>query len=211
MMDVPCYRVTNTAFTPSEGVSAPLIYVGRGMLPASLWRRDARGKIVVAEVPFPTLPVGLILKALGGGYYLSDPEEIITPGSRMKLIFVRPNFMGQFLDLDLEGMRVPLQEMRLPWDVYWNAVKSGARGVVLILTNMVGDSCTHCGPYDACLKPIPAVWVGKEEGHLLREAARRGDKATLVLGLHLSQPLCGGLSYEDPPTPRSEKDHRHTL
>ncbi|MGQ9476490.1 MAG: M28 family peptidase [Actinomycetota bacterium] len=180
-VDVPCFRVTNTAFTPKEGVTAPLVYVGRGMLPASLWRKEVRGKIVVAEVPFPTLPVGFLLKALGGGYYLSDPEGSITPSSRLKLVFVRPNFMGQFLDVELENMRLPLQEMRLPWDVYWNAVKQGAQGVVLILTNMVGSSDTHCGPYDACLKPIPAVWVGKDKGHLVRAAAERGEEATLVL------------------------------
>ncbi len=56
-----------TAFTGREGVTAPLIYVGRGRLSASFWKKEVRGKIVVAEVPFPTLPTGRLLKALGNG------------------------------------------------------------------------------------------------------------------------------------------------
>ncbi len=54
--------------------------------------------------------------------------------------------MGQFPDIDLGGMRLPLQEIRLPGDVYWKAVKNGAKGVASILSNMMGGSFTHCGP-----------------------------------------------------------------
>ena len=180
-IDVPCFRVQNTAFTSGRGVTAPLAYVGRGWLPGAMKRAGVKGKIVVADVPFPTLPTGALLRLLGGGYGISDPDGSLTLGARMKLIFVRGNFPGQFLDLDIDDVRLPLESLRLPWDVYWRACRHGARGVVLILCDMPGNSNTHFGPYDACMKPLPALWVGRYDGEGLRSLAKRGAMATLVL------------------------------
>ena len=180
-VDIPCFRVQNTAFTGEHGVTAPLVYVGRAWLPGALGRADVRGKIVVADAPFPTLPTGVVLKLLGGGYGVSDPDNSISVGTKMKLIFVRSNFPGQFLNVDIGDTHLPLEDMRLPWDVYWRACRHGARGVVLILSDMLGNSNTHFGPYDACMKPIPALWVGKYDGERLRSLAKRGDRATMVL------------------------------
>ncbi|MBN2027978.1 MAG: M28 family peptidase [Actinobacteria bacterium] len=179
--DIPSFRVQNTGFTGEHGVTAPLVYVGKAWLPGALKRADVRGKIVVADVPFPTLPAGLLLKLLGGGYGLSDPAKRISLGTRMKLIFVPGNFPGQFLNIDIDDTHIPLGDMRLPWDVYWRAHQQGARGVVLILSNMPTNSNTHFGPYDACMKPIPALWVGKYDGEELRSLAKSGAKATLIL------------------------------
>jgi hypothetical protein len=179
--DIPCFRVQNTAFTGERGITAPLVYVGAAWLPGALRRADVRGKIVVADVPFPTLPAGLLIKLLGGGYGISDPEKRITAGTGMKLVFVRGNFPGQFLNVDMDDVRLPLEDMRLPWDVYWRAHRLGAEGLVLILSGMPTNSNTHFGPYDACMKPIPALWVGKYDGELLRSLAKRGASATMVL------------------------------
>jgi len=179
--DIPSFRVQNTGFTGEQGVTAPLVYVGKAWLPGALKRADVKGKIVVADVPFPTLPAGLLLKLLGGGYGISDPDKRISLGTRMKLIFVPGNFPGQFLNIDIDDTHIPLGDMRLPWDVYWRAHEQGARGVVLILSNMPTNSNTHFGPYDACIKPIPALWVGKYDGEKLRSLAKRGGEATLIL------------------------------
>ena len=179
--DIPCFRVQNTAFTGKQGVTAPLVYVGRAWLPGALRRADVRGKIVVADVPFPTLPTGLVLKMLGGGYGVSDPDNEMSLGTKMKLVFVRGNFPGQFLNVDIDDTHLPLKDVRLPWDVYWRACRHGAAGVVLILSDMPTNSNTHFGPYDACMKPIPALWVGKYDGERLHSLAKRGARATLVL------------------------------
>jgi len=179
--DVPCFRVQNTAFTGEGGITAPLVYVDRAWLPGAFKRAGVEGRIVVADVPFPTLPTGVLLRLLGGGYGVSDPGKTFTPASRMKLIFVRSTFPGHFLDIDIGDIHLPLEDIRVPWDVYWRASRYGARGVVLILSNMPGGSNTHFGPYDAYMKPIPALWVGKYDGRRLRSMARRGAVATLVL------------------------------
>jgi len=179
--DVPCFRVQNTAFTAQEGITAPLVYVERAWLPGVLKRAGVEGKIVVADVPFPTLPTGVLLKLLGGGYGVSDLENSFSLASKMKLIFVRSTFPGHFLDIDIGDVHLPLQDIQVPWDVYWKASRYGARGVVLILSNMPSNSNTHFGPYDARMKPIPALWVGKYDGQRLRSLAARGDTATLTL------------------------------
>ena len=101
--------------------------------------------------------------------------------SRMKLIFVRSTFPGHFMDVDIGDVHLPLEDIQVPWDVYWRACRHGARGVVLILSNMPTNSCTHFGPYDARMKPIPALWVGKYDGQRLRSLAARGAEANLTL------------------------------
>jgi len=180
-VEIPSFRVTNTAFTGERGITAPLVYMERSWLPGAFKRKDVRGKIVVANVPFPTLPVGLMLKLMRGGYGVSDPDNSFSLASRMKLIFVRPSFAGHFLDIDIGDSHIPLGDLRLPWDIYWNACDHGALGVVLILSNMISNSSTHCGPYDSCMKPLPALWVGKHDGERLRSLAKQGATATLVL------------------------------
>jgi hypothetical protein len=179
--DVPCFRVQNTAFTPGDGITAPLVYVDKAWLPGAMKRAGVEGKIVVADVPFPTLPTGVLLKLLGGGYGVSDPENSFSLSSKMKLIFVRSTFPGHFLDVDIGDTHLPLEDIRVPWDVYWKASRCGARGVVLILSNMLTNSSTHFGPYDARMKPIPALWVGKYDGQRLRSLAAKGTTATLTL------------------------------
>ena len=77
---VPSFFLVNAGFTGPEGVRAPLVYVGQGR-PKDLDRKDVSGKIVVADVPFPYLPTGLLLtflKFLGASYFISDPRNSIT-------------------------------------------------------------------------------------------------------------------------------------
>jgi hypothetical protein len=164
----PSFFVVNTGFTSGQGVTAPLAYVGVGRR-RDFARIDAEDKILVADVPFPYLPTGALMK-LFAAYHLSDPDRSISLRSGQRLNFVRRNFMGG-----------DDAETAPETDVYWQAVRRGARGVCLILRDQPGNSNTHYGPYDGVPKPIPAVWIGSRDGERLRHQARQGRTATLIL------------------------------
>ena len=168
--EIPCFFTLNTGFTDSTGITAPLVYVGRGKL-KDFKRVDVSGKIVVAEVPFPYLPLGTLMKLLGAAYSISDPEKSITIGTGQWLNFARLNFLGEFGD----------QPQKDSWDVYRDAKENGAIGVCLILRNQPSKYNTHYGPYDGKMKSIPALWIGKYDGIRLRELAKQGKRATLKL------------------------------
>ena len=112
--EIPSFFVLNTGFTPKSGISAPLAYVGVGDQ-KDFRQTDVKGKMVVAEVPFPKLPTGLLLRGIGSSYVVSNPCGSFKLSSTQYLNFVRKNFMGQ-----------STLETAPPTDVYWNAVKNGA-------------------------------------------------------------------------------------
>jgi hypothetical protein len=167
--EIPGFFVVNTGFTGPEGVSAGLVYVGIGR-PRDFERKKVAGKIVVAEVPFPKMPYGALLKLSGAAYAISDPDGAITLSSTQYLNFVRQNFLGG-----------TTAETAPAGDVYWQAYRRGAAAVCLILRDQPSNSNTHYGPYDGIMKPLPALWIGKYDGIKLRESAQAGAPATLVL------------------------------
>jgi len=169
---IPCFFCLNTGFTPPEGITAPLIYLGRGNS-KDFRNVDVSGKIVVADVPFPFIPIGLLfrfLKLLRGVYHISDPDGSLTLLKSQYLNFVRKNFIG-----GTTSENAPRN------DVYWNAYKGGAKGVCLILRDQPSNSNSHYGPYDGIMKPIPALWVGKYDGEVLRQKAKKHALAQVVL------------------------------
>jgi len=169
---MPSFFVVNTGFTSPQGVKAPLVYVGRGT-PKDFAKKDVSGKIVVAEVPFPYIPIGLlfrVLKFLNGVYYISDPDYSLSVLKAQYLNFVRRNFIG-----GSTLKNAPLN------DVYWNAFKRGAKGIILILKNQPANSNTHYGPYDGIMKPMPGLWVGKYDGVELKKLAKEKTEATMIL------------------------------
>jgi len=167
---LPCFFVVNTGFTGERGVTAPLVYVGKGRPGDFAWK-DVRGKIVVADTAFPLLPSGLLLKLVRACYHLSDPGRELRLTNWQYLNFVRKNFVGG----SVSAGEAPDRE------VYWQAQKRGAAGICLILKNQPAGTNSHYGPYDGLMKPMPGLWVGKFEGRALRRAARAGTEATLVL------------------------------
>lgn len=168
--EFPCFYIVNTAFTPRIGLEAPLAYIGRGRS-VDFKRVSVKNKIAVAEVPFPVLPTGLMMKLFKLNYFLSDPSGDIRPWSFQYLNFVRQNFLGGCTCADAAPSN----------DVYWQSVKRGALGVVLILNRQPSGSNTHYGPFDGIMKPIPGLWVGRNEASSLRKSAKRGDTARLRL------------------------------
>ena len=167
--EVPCFFVVNTAFTGPDGVKGPLAYVGTGTA-KDYARVDVSGKIVVADVPFPKLPTGVLMRLMRAAYVLSDPENRITLGASQYLNFARQNFIGG-----------TTEEEAPENDVYWQAHRRGAKGICLILRDQPTNSNTHYGPYDGIMKPMPGVWVGKHDGQRLRELAKNGAEAVLTL------------------------------
>ena len=167
---IPCFYTVYTGFTGPEGVRAPLAYIGAGR-PRDFARSDVAGRIAVAEVAFPPLPTGLLLRVLRACYHLSDPLGEIGRADWQWLNFVRRNFVGGADNADEAH----------PREVYWQAQRRGARGICLILKNQPAGTNTHYGPYDGLLKPMPALWVGKYEAPRVRRLARAGAEAELVL------------------------------
>jgi hypothetical protein len=168
--EVPSFFVPHTAFTGAEGVTAPLVYVGTGRT-RDFEREDIRGKIVVADVPFPRLPTGVLLRLARAGYAISDPHGWLRLGSTQVMTYVRRNFVG---GAEHAG---EAQES----DVYWQAQKRGAAGICLILRDQPSSSNSHYGPYDGISKPLSGLWIGKRDGARLRMLARARAQATLTL------------------------------
>ena len=167
--EMPSFFVVNTSFTGAEGVTAPLAYVGAGT-PSDFAACSVAGKIVVADVPFPTLPTGVLMKLIRACYFLSDPEPDIRLRTRQVMNFARQNFLG--------GDTLESAPER---DVYWQAVRRGAKGICLILRDQPTNSNTHYGPYDGIMKPLPGLWIGRDDGCRLRALAKDGVEATLTL------------------------------
>lgn len=169
-VEIPSFYVLNTAFTGAAGVTAPLVYVGTGR-PRDFERDDVAGKIVVADVPFPKLPAGALMRLARAGYMISDPHGWLRLGSTQYLSYVRQNFLGGAENAD----EAPES------DVYWQAQKRGAAGICLILRDQPSSSNSHYGPYDGIMKPLAGLWIGKHDGARLRMLARARALATLTL------------------------------
>ncbi|MHA1311355.1 MAG: hypothetical protein ACTSQO_10550 [Candidatus Helarchaeota archaeon] len=134
---------------------------------------DVSGKIVVADVPFSYISLGLgfrILKLLNGVYYISDPDHSFTISKSQYLNFVRRNFIG--------GSSLKNAPHN---DVYWNSFKKGAKWIILILKDQPANSNTHYRLYDSIMKPMPGLWVGKYDGIKLKKLARNNATATITL------------------------------
>lgn len=169
VIEVPCFYVLNTEFTDKNGITAPLIYVGTGSK-KDFKKIDVNGKIVVADIEFPTFPVGKIIK-MAEPYYVSDPQNSFDENTEIILTFVLSNFLPQAL-----GGK-PREDT-----VYWRAVRGGALGLILILRDAPTNINTQWGPYDGMMKPVPALYVGKYDGMKVRELAQiENSQATLIL------------------------------
>jgi len=166
--EIPSFYVLNTGFTDTKGITAPLIYVGKGR-PKDFKKKNVKGKIVVGDIDFPILPYGALAKLFG--YYISDPTNIITRKSKGVMTFARMNFPHQSLG----------GEPRIKESIYWQAVEHGAVGIILILKGHPTNTNTHWGPYDGVMKPIPGLYVGNYDGEELRELVQSGEASGTII------------------------------
>lgn len=159
--ELDCFPIPYTRHTAAAGVTGPLVFAER----RRLWHHaDWRGAMVVAEIGFPPLNVGLLQRLASGRY---DPEGT------------------------LPAVDHPATWVRLGWHLYRLAARRGAAAFIGIVADQPGGSCRMFAPYgfkeeDILDKPLPGVWVGRGEGERLRALARRGDgRAQLtVTGVH---------------------------
>ncbi len=171
-IDFPCFYTLNTGFTSKEGITAPLIYVGDGK-PKDMKKLDIKGKIVVADIVHPIFPIGLLLKLIHP-YYVSDPTNSILSNEKLIMTFALKNFPPQ-----------PILGKPREDSVYWQSVRGGALGLILILKYQVSNVNSHWGPYDGSFKPIPSVYVGKYDGIKLMEYINSGEtEGTIILEGH---------------------------
>lgn len=168
-IEIPCFYVLNTEFTDKNGITAPLIYVGAGSK-KDFKKKDVNGKIVVADIEFPTIPLGKLLK-MAEPYYIADPANSIDETTEIILTFALTNFPPQTL-----GGK-PRED-----SVYWRAVRRGALGLILILRDAPTHINSHWGPYDGSFKPVPALYVGKYDGMKVRELVQtETSQGTIIL------------------------------
>jgi hypothetical protein len=167
-IEIPCFYVLNTGFTNPSGITAPLVYVGTGNK-KDFKKKDVRNKIVVADIEFPSLPLGKLIK-LAKLFYVSDPKHSIDKTTEIILTFALTNFPPQTLG-----------GKRRDDSVYWRAYERGALGLILILRDYPSNINTHWGPYDGAMKPIPAVYVGKYDGIKVRDLVKEEIQGTIIL------------------------------
>jgi len=169
ILNIPSFYVLNTGFTPASGVTAPLIYLGNGS-EKDYDGKDIKGKIVVIDIAMPLMPIGL-LKKQGLSYYFSDPINAISADKTLRLVFNMTNFHDQ-------PHGTPIKKDTL----YWRAYEGGALGLILILRDFPANLNTQWGPYDGVMKPIPALYVSKDEGKTLHKLMQSGPvEATIIL------------------------------
>ena len=168
-IEVPCFYMLNTGFTTGEGITAPLVYVGTGQK-KDFKNIDVKGKILVADIQIPTLPLGKLI-SLAKLYYVSDPTNSIDKTTELILTFVLSNLPPQALG-----------GKRREDSVYWRAFDRGAVGLILILRDYPSNINSHWGPYDGVMKPIPALFVGKYDGIKVRELVQyNNSQGTIIL------------------------------
>nr|MDO8079378.1 hypothetical protein [Candidatus Freyarchaeota archaeon] len=71
--EVPCFYTPNTAFTSEDGVEGEMVYLGDGTT-KDFEAVEVKGKIVLINVHFPSLPVSLLESM---SYFVWDPEETL--------------------------------------------------------------------------------------------------------------------------------------
>jgi len=164
-VEIPSSFCVYTGFTPEEGVTGELVYVGRGR-ESDFKRRDIAGNIVVADMEFgsmPYLPV-ILLK----GLFFYDPAKTIGWWDKQVVPWSRENWRTNYIEADDTK------------DVYGRALHMGAAGLVWILADQPTNNNTNYALHDGVMKDLPALYVGKYDGEGLRELAKGGATATLI-------------------------------
>lgn len=148
--------VPHARFTPEQGISARLVLINSI---GDIRRAAKEGPfIAVVDMPFAPLKPGL-MRAIELDEY--DPDGDIHEINH-KATWVRTN-----------------------WYLYRELCKySQTLGFVGILIDQPGGTAHMYAPYgfrekDITDKPVPAVWIGKADGELLRKQAASGAEAIL--------------------------------
>jgi hypothetical protein len=150
---VECAGIPYTAWTPAEGIQAPLLYWGEGSAD-EIGHQEVDGKIVVLEARFGDLSGGALKGAATG---IFDPDNTIPDGVLHTANWLIKNF-----------------------PVYYEAWSRGAAGFIGLLVDAPIDGCSYYVPYDGFMKQLPGLWVGRDNANRVREAAQKGETARIL-------------------------------
>jgi hypothetical protein len=154
--EVPSFYVLNSGFTPQEGVTGEMVYLGNGTV-EDFKATDVKGKIAVIDLDFGILPVlPLILLA---SYYVYDPDRTFLWWDWQPATWVRENWDAEPEVKGAENIK----------NAYAHAIKNGAVGVVWILKEQPTNINSYYAPYEAVMTELPALYVGKYDGEKLKE------------------------------------------
>ena len=130
-----------TCHETNTNANAELVYVGD-----DIGNTDVRGKIVVADISFSSIPYAAI-KAVADLYY--DPDGTLSLTDSQDIPYVTDNF----------------------YDIFFEAQNAGAAGFIGILTDYI-DSCeyhnenySYINDYDMSL---PGLWVSNQTGETIK-------------------------------------------
>jgi hypothetical protein len=150
---MPCYFLRYAGFTPAQGITAPMVYVGEGSDAEFAAAGDVTGKIVVVDIIAPPTPASAFPPVTIFKY---DPDNTLVGDNAMEN-WPPTNFTS-----------------------YDTARAKGAAGYVAILTFTVNDNNQHLHYYfDGS---IPGVSVSPTDGANLRSLIASGPvEAKLTL------------------------------
>jgi hypothetical protein len=157
---------------PAGGITAPLRYVGEGTL-QDFAGADLDGRIAVAELVYvrdDPDPDDLFT------YGVSDPEGWLVDHPGGPVPGLRENLPGKYY-MDA----IPAVGTNALADVIDRAAAAGALGVLLLLRDHEDPDAVPYGPPDGTPRALPAAFVPRREAATVRDAATRGDDATLTL------------------------------
>ncbi len=139
-----------------KGIEAPLVYASIDPVTGLIEGEDPRGKIVVVDVPPAPLPLAVFRSI---AYYEHDPDNDTNPND-----IYRRTWLAQ------AGMWVILDALS----------SAGAAGLVAVLDLPEEAARGAYFPYDGNIRNVPGVYVDREVGSLIKNAAT-GVQARLVM------------------------------
>lgn len=142
--------------TPPEGVTAPMVYVPTGTAITSV---DVKNKIVLRDAATGSVPQAAFAALEWWSY---DPDLTLTSG-------IAGNYERDFLAYDQR-----MQDLR-------DAGTAGAAGMIMLHSFPYEQVRGHYAPYEGVLWPVPALYVGVDEGEQLKTLAAAGGQARIRL------------------------------
>jgi hypothetical protein len=159
-VEIPASYMPYTSATPPQGVTAELLYAGRGLGPNDF--DDAAGKIVIVDLWAPGLAYDTVFAPFT--LFTYDPKGTM-PGS-----LVTQNW--------------PVHNHTSPTLIAYNrAIVAGAVGFIGVIDFALANSDDYYAPYDGVVKSLPGLYVSKSEGTGLKEIVATGP-VTATLQLH---------------------------
>lgn len=154
--EVPSFFLRQSAFTPPEGLRAPMLLV-EDVLRDDV---DVEGRIVVMPIDIPKVPLRTLTDQLAD--WVHDPNQTLFDGPPLWLIASARNYPG----------------------AYYVAAKKGAVGFIGILPLETGTAAFYPDSSMIVSPEIPALYVGKFDGERLigrlREEAELSAHLTLT-------------------------------